>query len=269
MKRISSNDVPATRSVMAHCKGHLRLLLPVMLLSTLLLPTSAWAQVGLGGAPAAKSLLDLQSSNRALQVPRMTTAAKTTFTSGMNATHKGMVLFDSTLNRLEVWNGSTWNGYPYAATPPLSINPVTNTVALNPGTGAGDLLSWNGANWVNISGATYVKKNASNIQPTAVLNYCISLFGIFPSMNGISPFIGEIQLYGFNFAPVGFAFCNGQLLPISEYDALFALIGTTYGGDGQTTFALPDLRSRTPIHKGQGPGLSSFIIGQTFGTEKL
>ncbi|HEX8298912.1 MAG TPA: tail fiber protein [Rubricoccaceae bacterium] len=81
------------------------------------------------------------------------------------------------------------------------------------------------------------------------------------------PFIGELMVVGFNFAPVGYALCNGQLLPINQYDALYALLGTTYGGDGQTTFSLPDLRGRTPIHFGQGPGLSSYVQGQKAGTE--
>jgi microcystin-dependent protein len=79
-----------------------------------------------------------------------------------------------------------------------------------------------------------------------------------------SPFIGEIRMFAGNFAPAGWAFCDGSLLPISENDALFNLIGTTYGGDGQTTFALPDLRGRLPIH--QGPG---FLIGQKAGTETV
>ena len=68
------------------------------------------------------------------------------------------------------------------------------------------------------------------------------------------PFIGQIMVFAGNFAPQGWAQCDGSLLPISQYDALFSLIGTTYGGDGQTTFALPDLRSRLPIHQGQGAG---------------
>lgn len=81
----------------------------------------------------------------------------------------------------------------------------------------------------------------------------------------MDPFIGQIMETGFNFAPPGWAFCDGSLLPISEYDALFALIGTTYGGDGQTTFALPDLRGRSALHAGQGPGLPSNSVGQTGG----
>lgn len=78
------------------------------------------------------------------------------------------------------------------------------------------------------------------------------------------PFIGEIRLFGGNFAPVGWAFCNGQLLSISQNATLFTLIGTTYGGDGQTTFALPDLRGRLPVHQG-----GSFAIGQPGGAESV
>lgn len=79
-----------------------------------------------------------------------------------------------------------------------------------------------------------------------------------------SPYIGEIRMFGGNFAPQGWAFCNGQLIPISENDALFNLIGTTYGGDGQTTFALPNLQSRVPLHVGPG-----FALGQSGGTESV
>ena len=83
------------------------------------------------------------------------------------------------------------------------------------------------------------------------------------------PFIGEIFMAGFNFPPQGWAACDGSILPISQYDALFALIGTTYGGDGQTTFALPNLQSRMPIHSGQGLGLPNFTLGQTGGVENV
>jgi microcystin-dependent protein len=83
------------------------------------------------------------------------------------------------------------------------------------------------------------------------------------------PYIGEIRMVGFNFAPAGWALCNGQLLSISENDALFALIGTTYGGDGQTTFALPNLQSRVPTHMGTGPDGSSYVLGQMAGAEQV
>ncbi len=84
-----------------------------------------------------------------------------------------------------------------------------------------------------------------------------------------SPFVGEIRIFGGNFAPQGWAFCNGQLMSISENDALFALIGTTYGGDGQTTFSLPDLQGRLPMHMGTGPGLSTRTIGEQGGVETV
>lgn len=80
------------------------------------------------------------------------------------------------------------------------------------------------------------------------------------------PFIGEIKIFGFNFAPVDYMLCQGQIMPISQNTALFALLGTIYGGNGQTTFALPDLRGRMAIGQGQGPGLPNYIIGQYSGT---
>ncbi|HEX4853078.1 phage tail protein [Arenimonas sp.] len=83
------------------------------------------------------------------------------------------------------------------------------------------------------------------------------------------PYIGEIRLFPYNFAPRDWIDCDGRLLPISQYDALFALIGTTYGGDGQSTFALPDLRGRLPIHQGTGPGLSNRVLGERAGTETV
>ncbi|SOD93233.1 phage tail protein [Spirosoma fluviale] len=85
----------------------------------------------------------------------------------------------------------------------------------------------------------------------------------------MEPYIGQIQAFGFNFAPKGWAFCNGQLLPIAQYQALFSLLGTTYGGNGTTTFALPNLQGRAPIHFGQGPGLSFYDIGEMIGTENV
>ena len=81
------------------------------------------------------------------------------------------------------------------------------------------------------------------------------------------PFLGMIIIVPYNFAPRGWAFCNGQILPIAQNTALFSLLGTTYGGNGQTTFALPDLRGRVPNSSGQGPGLSSYDLGQVGGTE--
>lgn len=83
------------------------------------------------------------------------------------------------------------------------------------------------------------------------------------------PFVGEIRMFGGNFAPAGWAFCDGALMPISENETLFQLIGTTYGGDGQDTFAVPDLRGRLPMHMGTGPGLSTHVIGEMSGVETV
>jgi microcystin-dependent protein len=82
-------------------------------------------------------------------------------------------------------------------------------------------------------------------------------------------YIGEVRLVGFNFAPAGWSTCGGQLLPISEYSTLFNLIGTTYGGDGQQTFALPNLQSRIPVHMGTGTTGTTYVIGATGGTETV
>ncbi|MGJ8666660.1 MAG: phage tail protein [Patiriisocius sp.] len=81
--------------------------------------------------------------------------------------------------------------------------------------------------------------------------------------------MGQIQAFGFNFAPRGWALCEGQLLSIAQYNALFSLLGTQYGGDGRTTFGLPDLRGRIPLNQGQGPGLTAMKIGQKGGDETI
>jgi microcystin-dependent protein len=83
------------------------------------------------------------------------------------------------------------------------------------------------------------------------------------------PFVAEIRIFPFNFAPKGWAWCDGQLMPLSQNTALFSLLGTTYGGDGKSTFALPDLEGRAPMHPGQGPGLSLHDLGETGGSETV
>lgn len=83
------------------------------------------------------------------------------------------------------------------------------------------------------------------------------------------PFIGQVIMFGGNFAPRGWAFCDGQLLSINQNQSLFSILGTTYGGDGRTTFGLPDLRGRVPLHEGTGPGLANYRLGQKGGTENV
>jgi microcystin-dependent protein len=84
----------------------------------------------------------------------------------------------------------------------------------------------------------------------------------------MQPYLGEIRMFAGNFSPLGWAFCNGQLMAINQNDVLFALLGTTYGGDGQVTFALPDLRGRVPLHQGQGPE-QTFVPGASGGVENV
>jgi microcystin-dependent protein len=84
-----------------------------------------------------------------------------------------------------------------------------------------------------------------------------------------NPFVAEIRIFPFNFAPKGWAFCNGQILPLSQNTALFSLLGTTYGGDGKSNFALPNLQGNAPMHPGQGPGLSLHDLGETGGSDTV
>jgi len=85
----------------------------------------------------------------------------------------------------------------------------------------------------------------------------------------MDPFVAEIRIFPFNFPPTGWAFCDGQLLPLSQNTALFSLLGTTYGGDGKSNFALPDLQGRSPLQPGQGPGLSLYDLGQSAGEDTV
>ena len=130
-------------------------------------------------------------------------------------------------------------------------------------------MSWNGANWIALAPDQALNDKR---QPFTGVNYIIALNGTFPSRNSSDPFIGEIIMFGGNFAPRGWAFCNGQLLAINDNQALFSILGTTYGGDGRTTFGLPDLRGRVSVHvggfTGTGPGLSEIRLGEKGGSER-
>lgn len=112
----------------------------------------------------------------------------------------------------------------------------------------------------------------TNMPPYLGLQYAIATEGAFPSRDGGaggSPYVGEIRFFAGNFAPGGWATCDGQLMAISQNTALFSLLGTYYGGNGQSTFALPDLQGATPIHQGQGPGLEEYFIGQQGGAASV
>ncbi|MHA4808578.1 phage tail protein [Flavitalea flava] len=243
----------------------------ISLLLIAVLPTLALAQVGIGtNNPDPNAALDMSASQKGLLLPRLTTAQQTTLFGSLGPAQTGMMVTDAASGKTIYWNGTGWKDHSNLATPitanaPLTIS-STNIVSLNPGTAAGDLLTWDGNNWVNTQPANQpFTVNVSNIQPYLTLNYCIALVGIFPSPN--EPFLSEIDLFSFAFPPKGFALCNGQILPINQNQALFSLMGTTYGGNGVNNFQLPNLQGRVPVHFGQGAGLSPYALGDVNGVE--
>lgn len=240
-----------------------------LLLATLCCCCSAFGQIGIGtNTPDPHSILDIESTTRGLLVPRLTAAQLTTLQGMLTTAETGMLVTDATTGKLTVWNGQTWTDPAnVGAQAPLRVS-STNQLSLNPGTATGDLITWDGANWVNMQPATqHFTVTADNRQPLLTLNYCIALVGIFPSQNTFNPYVGEIDVFSFNFAPKGYAVCNGQLLAINQNAALFSLIGTFYGGNGTSTFQLPNLQGKVPLHYGSGPGLSTYSIGQQGGSE--
>lgn len=232
----------------------------------------AQTSIGIGTTtPDPNAVLDVHSNQKGVLFPRLTAAQQTTLASMLGPSEMGMIVTDATTGRQMSWSGSVWNtigaSNPMTAAAPLTA--TTNNIQLNPGTTVGDLLTWDGTNWVNIQPAVqHFSYSVDNHQPYLALNYVIGIAGIFPSRSSAAePYLGEIYLMGCNFAPQGFALCNGEILSISQFSALFALLGTSYGGNGTTTFALPDLRSRVPVSMGAGAGLSNYIIGQVGGSE--
>ena len=207
-----------------------------------------------GSAPDASAMLDVSSSTKGVLVPRMTAAQRGLIASPA----AGLMVYqtDAPIG-FYYYNGTAWKHVvEIAATPSF---PAANS-----------LITSDGTNWVSKSivlGSTGSNLPVDNMQPYLAMNYCIALTGIFPSPSGTDRFLGEVELFGFQFAPNGWALCNGQLLSISSNQALFSLLGTTYGGNGSTTFALPDLRGRVPLNQGQGPGLSNRTMGETSGNQ--
>lgn len=211
--------------------------------------------------------LTATSTNNGIIVPQITLTANLASASPVTNPATGLLVYNTGNNQTKgfyYWTGAAWQLLGSAANAPISI--VSNSIRLNAGTSAGQLISWNGNNWINTNAKP--DESPDNLQPYLAINFCISLFGIFPSQNDSQPYVGEIAQFGFNFAPNGWAQCNGQLLSIAENEVLFILIGTTYGGDGQSTYGVPDFRGRAPIHQGQGPGIShNYILGEMGGVE--
>lgn len=160
--------------------------------------------------------------------------------------------------------------------PPGMLERVGDTLRLKTaGVPEGFVLRLRKGQWVadSIRTAALATGPVGGNQPLSIrnpylgMNYIIATQGIFPSQNGADPFLAEITLFAGTFAPRGYALCNGAILSIAQNSALFALLGITYGGNGQSTFALPDLRGRVPVQQGQGPGLSRVDIGEVGGVE--
>ena len=239
-------------------------------------PVTAQQSVGIGTTtPDSHAVLDISSTKKGVFFPRLTTAEQTTLTGILTTAQTGMEITDATTGHLLLWNGTAWTtpaaaagGTAITAKAPLSVS--TNNLQINAGTHAGDLLTWDGNNWINMQPAVQHFSDAvDNHQPYLVINYVMAEFGIYPSQSDATePYVGEIYMMGCNFAPVGFILCNGALLSIATNDVLFNLLGTTYGGNGTTTFAVPDLRGRVPIHQGNN-GTSIYVIGQTGGNEQM
>ncbi len=232
---------------------------------------TASAQIGIGTiTPDPNSILQVASTSKGVLIPRLTPAQMTTLAATLTTNETGMLVTNASTGKLMGWTGTAFTDPGnLTANTPLSVS-ATNQVSINPGTAAGDLITWDGLNWVNMQPApqhfTFV---VSNLQPFLAMNYCIAMQGIFPSRNDAQPFVSQIQLFPFNFAPIGWAMCNGQLLPISQNTALFSLVGTIYGGNGTSNFALPNLQGRVSIGFGQGPGLTLFDQGEMGGTENV
>jgi microcystin-dependent protein len=167
-----------------------------------------------------------------------------------------------------VANGGT--GAATLAANNLLVGNGTSAVStISPAT-SGNILYANGTNWLSKTLGVGLSGNGasfSNMQPYQTTNYCIATQGIFPSRAGYDAYMGEINIFAFDFVPRGYNACDGAILSVSSNAALFALLGTTYGGNGSTTFALPDYRGRTLIGQGAGPGLSARVLGQSGGTE--
>lgn len=259
----------------------------ILVLANLLLhPTFSQQSVSInntGSTANSSAILDVASNDKGMLIPRMTTAQRT----GILNSAVGLMVFDISTNSFWYYQTSGWTELQSTTTNPWQKNGnnIYNNNLGNVGVGLvnpGKKLEVKGgikADSIFIAegnSGDFLIKNASGDRigfkkgfSGLGLNYCIAIQGIYPSRSGpvrlgntdatlgTDVYIGEIILFAGNFAPLGYAFCNGQLLPINQNQALFSLLGTTYGGNGQTTFALPNLQGAVPIHFG-----NNWILGE-------
>jgi microcystin-dependent protein len=207
-----------------------------------------------GSAPVTSAMLDVKSTSKGLLAPRMTAAQRALIVSPA----AGLTVYQTDAQAgYYFYTGAYWKKLINVLSTPA--NPPTN-----------DLLTFDGTNWIAknlVLGNTGGSQPVSIAKPYVAMNYCIAYAGNYPARSGNDQFLGEVELVGFAFPPKYFYACNGQLLAISANSALFSLLGTYYGGNGATTFALPDLRGRDAINQGQGNGLTPHFIGESGGSE--
>lgn len=248
------------------------------------LSIKSFAQIGINAtnvAPSTNAMLDVSSTTKGVLFPRMTTAQRNSLTS---IATDGLTVYDITTKGYWFYNGTSWqsiatvvSGSPWLT----SGNNIYNSNTGNVGVGinnateklqvvgnvkaTGLVLDGGNANDYliksNANGTVGYRKGFGAV----AINYIIATQGIYPSRarpNGVEPFIAEIAMFAGNFAPLGWAFCDGRLLSIAQNTALFSLIGTYYGGNGTTNFALPDLRGAVPVGFGTNPAGYNWAQGQ-------
>lgn len=246
------------------------------------------AQIGIGtSTPHASSRLDVSSTTKGFLPPRMTSAQRTAISSPA----AGLMVYqtDGTAG-LYYYNGSAWiyvinstsSTLPVAsggtgastltANALLTGNGTSAVGSISPGT-AGRILYSDGTSW---AGKTIALANTgsgtsfSNLQPYQSVGYFICTSGTFPTQAGNDPFIGEIAIYPYSYAPSGWVACDGSTLSINSNSALYSLLGTSFGGNGSTTFGLPDLRGRVVLGTGQLNGTgTNYTRGSKSGAETI
>jgi len=230
-----------------------------------------------GSTADGSAMLDVKSNDKGMLIPRMSASERDL----ISAPATGLLVYVTDVNNFYFYDGSAWIQFSGGSDSDwvISGNNMVSSVSGNVGIGvpnpnaklevAGNVkgTSFQG------NGNTLTFGNNSNMQPSLGVNYIIATTGYYPpypkGTKGIDPYIGEIIMFAGNYAPQGYAFCNGQILSIASNQALFSILGTTYGGNGVTTFALPDLRGRVPMGPGTGPGLTNRVLGQNIGVEKV